>query len=29
MALAIVLLALYVGGIAYGVIAPHKQHLGM
>jgi ubiquinol-cytochrome c reductase cytochrome b subunit len=29
MALALVLLALYVGGIAYGVIAPHKQHLGM
>ena len=29
MALALVLLALYVGGIIYGVFAPHKQHLGM
>lgn len=27
--LAFILAALYVGGIVYGVFAPHKQHLGM
>lgn len=27
--LAIVMLALYVGGIVYGIFAPQKQHLGM
>ena len=29
MVLALVMLALYVGGILYGVFAPQKQHLGM
>ncbi|MEP6549531.1 MAG: cytochrome b N-terminal domain-containing protein [Gemmatimonadales bacterium] len=29
MALAVVMLLLYVGGIFYGVFAPQKQHLGM
>ena len=29
MALALLMLLLYVGGILYGVVAPQKQHLGM
>lgn len=29
MALAVVMLVLYVGGIFYGVMAPQQQHLGM